>query len=75
MKYLLYVGGVLGVIAIAVVLLLQVLAVQDQLVQRAITQQMSSVPDDLFTDDALRATLLGRLPMIYASEYREAIHI
>jgi ribonuclease Z len=49
----------LGVIAIAVALLLQFPAVQDQLVERAITQQMSSVPDDLFTDDALRATLCG----------------
>jgi ribonuclease Z len=59
MKYLLYLCGVLGVFATAVVLLLQVPAVQDQLVKRAITQQMSSVPDDLFTDDALRVTLCG----------------
>ncbi|MGK0248044.1 MAG: ribonuclease Z [Oleispira sp.] len=59
MKYLLYLCGALGIFAIAVVLVLQDPDVQDQLVERTITQQMSSVPDDLFTDDALRATLCG----------------
>ena len=51
--------GILGVLAVLVALLVQIPAVQDQLIQREITQRMYNAPDDLFAEDALRVTLCG----------------
>lgn len=51
--------GILGILAVLVALLVQIPTVQDQLIQREITQRMSSAPDDLFAEDALRVTLCG----------------
>lgn len=51
--------GILGILAVLVALLVQIPTVQDQLIQREITQRMSNVPDDLFAEDALRVTLCG----------------
>jgi len=59
MKRYLYIFGTLAVLLISGALLLQIPAVQDKLVQREINQRMSSTPDDLFADDALRVTLCG----------------
>ena len=42
-----------------VTFLVQIPAVQDRLVERSIMQRMSSSPDDLFAEDALRVTLCG----------------
>ena len=51
--------GILGILAVLVALLVQIPTVQDQLIQREITQRMSNAPDDLFAEDALRVTLCG----------------
>lgn len=51
--------GILGILSVLVALLVQIPAVQDQLIQREITQRMSNDPDDLFAEDALRVTLCG----------------
>lgn len=51
--------GILGILAVLVALLVQIPRVQDQLIQREITQRMSNVPEDLFAEDALRVTLCG----------------
>ncbi len=51
--------GILGILSVLVALLVQIPAVQDQLIQREITQRMSNAPDDLFAEDALRVTLCG----------------
>jgi ribonuclease Z len=59
MKLFFYIFGTLAVLLISGALLIQNPDVQDKLVQREITKRMSSVPDDLFTDDALRVTLCG----------------
>jgi len=59
MKRYLYIFGSLAVLLISGALLLQIPAVQDKLVQREINQRMSSTPDDLFAEDALRVTLCG----------------
>ncbi len=59
MKLFFYIFGTLAVLLISGALLLQNPAVQDTLVQREITQRMSSTPDDLFSEDALRVTLCG----------------
>ena len=58
MKQYFYLFGTLAVLLISGALL-QSPAVQDTLVQSEISKRMSSTPDDLFADDALRATLCG----------------
>ena len=58
MKRYFYLFGTLAVLLISGALL-QSPAVQDTLVQSEISKRMSSPPDDLFADDALRATLCG----------------
>ena len=58
MKRYFYLFGTLAVLLISGALL-QSPAVQDTLVQSEISKRMSSTPDDLFADDALRATLCG----------------
>ena len=59
MKLFFYMFGTLAVLLISGALLIQSPTVQDKLLQREITQRMSSTPDDLFADDALRVTLCG----------------
>jgi ribonuclease Z len=59
MKLFFYIFGPLAVLLISGALLIQNPYVQDKLVQKEITKRMSSTPDDLFTDDALRVTLCG----------------
>lgn len=59
MKRYFYLFGTLAVLLISGALLLQTPAVQDTLVQREISQRLSSTPEDLFADDALRVTLCG----------------
>jgi ribonuclease Z len=59
MKYFVKALGILGISAVLVFMLLQIPAVQDQLIQREIAQRMSDSPDDLFAEDALRVTLCG----------------
>ncbi|TLU66147.1 MBL fold metallo-hydrolase [Thalassotalea litorea] len=51
--------SILSILAVLVAFLVQMPAVQEQLIQREITQSMSNVPDDLFAEDALRITLCG----------------
>ena len=58
MKRYFYLFGTLAVLLISGALL-QSPAVQDTLVQSEISKRMSSTPDALFADDALRATLCG----------------
>jgi len=52
-------SGILAILAILVFFLVQIPAVQDQLMQREIAHRMSNAPDDLFYDDALRVTICG----------------
>ncbi len=59
MKLFLYVLGALAVLFLSVTLVVQNPNVQDELLQREISQSMSNTLDDLFTDDALRVTLCG----------------
>ena len=59
MKLFFYIFGTLAVLLISDVLLVQNPDVQDKLMQREISQRMSSAQDDLFADDALRVTLCG----------------
>ncbi len=59
MKLFFYLFGTLAVLLISGGLLIQNPDVQDRLVQREISQRMSSPRDDLFVDDALRVTLCG----------------
>jgi hypothetical protein len=59
MKLFFYIFGTLAVLLISGSLLIQNPDVQDKLVQREITKRMSSTPDHLFADDALRVTLCG----------------
>jgi len=59
MKLFVKTFGILGILAVLIFFLVQIPAVQDQLIQREITQRMSNAPDDLFADDALRVTLCG----------------
>jgi ribonuclease Z len=59
MKLFFYILGTLAVLLISGALLIQNFDVQDKLVQREITKRMSSTPDDLFAEDALRVTLCG----------------
>jgi ribonuclease Z len=59
MKLFFYIFGPLAVLLISGALLIQNPDVQDKLVQREITKRMSSTPDDLFAEDALRVTLCG----------------
>ena len=59
MKRFLYIFGALGLLVVSGIFLVQVPVVQDQLMQREISQRMSRSPDDLFVDDALRVILCG----------------
>jgi ribonuclease Z len=59
MKYFLYISGILGFFILSGVFLIQTPAVQDQLLQRVISQRMSQNSDALFANDALRVTLCG----------------
>lgn len=59
MKIILRLGVVIVTLLIATSVLLRVPAVQDMMTSREIAQRMSSIPNDLFVDDALRAVLCG----------------
>lgn len=59
MTFVLRLAGLLVALALSLVLLLQIPAVQDRLMQREIARRASSIPTHLFTDDALRAVLCG----------------
>lgn len=59
MKFMIKMLCALVVLMVLFAVLLQIPVVQDQLMQREMARRMSGVPDDLFTEDALRVTLCG----------------